>query len=245
MKQQDKHILAIFSLLTLVIGLLGTFIIAIFDDGLAIGFAVLFLILTLVFGLISWKENLAKIAVVSSAVIITLLIIFFAIWYIVRPTNEFKDVKRAEKNIMIQKKQKFEIINKNSNDINVTIETNKDVFHINETIIITYIITNNSDKEYKFCCWQTPLEKEFTADFFEIIHNEEKVKYIGSMIKRKPPAQDDFIILKPKEKISQKIELNKGYNINETGEFQIKFIGRLINKLPNSDQITISIIDNN
>ncbi len=134
-------------------------------------------------------------------------------------------------------------IHKNTNNINVTLETNKDVFHINETIIITFTIINNSDKEYKFCSWQTPLEKEFTADYFEITHNKVKVKYIGNMIKRKPPAQDDFIILKPKEKISQKIELNKGYNINETGEYQIKFIGSLINKLPDSDPVTISIID--
>ncbi len=135
------------------------------------------------------------------------------------------------------------IHNNNTNDINVTLETNKDVFHINETIIITFTITNNSDKEYKFCYWQTPLEKKFTANYFEVIHNKVKVKYIEKMIKRKSPTQDDFIILKPKEKILQKIELNKGYNINETGEYQIKFIGRLINKLPNSEPVTISIID--
>ena len=131
--------------------------------------------------------------------------------------------------------------NINNDSIEIFIEPNKNRFNVKDKIIVTFNIINKSENDFKFCCWQTPLEKKFTADYFEIIHNEVKVKYIGNMIKRKPPTQDDFIILKPKEKISQKIELNKGYNINKTGEYQIKFIGRLINKLPNSEPITISI----
>ena len=81
-EKQDKRLLSIFSLAILLLGVFGTFIIAVFDAGVALAFAVVATILTLVFGLMSWKEKLAKIAVII-IIIFSSLAVLSSIYFFV------------------------------------------------------------------------------------------------------------------------------------------------------------------
>lgn len=127
------------------------------------------------------------------------------------------------------------------NEIQTKIETSQNQFKIDTDIKIVFTITNNSDKEYKFCYWQTPLEKSFTSDFFEIKFEDKIIEYSGVMIKRGSPHKSDYFFLKPKQSISEEINLRDGYNINKQGIYKIRFKGSQINNLQNSNQIEISI----
>ena len=125
--------------------------------------------------------------------------------------------------------------------IQTKIETNQNHFKIDSVLKIIFTITNNSDKEYKYCYWQTPLEKSFTSSFFEITLEGKIIKYSGNMIKRAPPQQTDYFLLKPKQSISEEISLRDGYDIDKKGKYKITFKGSEINGLQDSNQIEFII----
>ena len=130
---------------------------------------------------------------------------------------------------------------KSNNKIQTKIEINQSHFNIDSDIKIIFTITNNSDKKYNFCYWQTPLEKSFTSSFFEITHDDKIIKYSGKMIKRVPPQKTDYLLLKPKRSISEEISLREGYDIDKKGKYKITFKGSEINGLQDSNQIEFII----
>ena len=127
------------------------------------------------------------------------------------------------------------------NRIATQLEMKKSTFKVGDTIFVDFVVQNNTNTDFKFCYWQTPLEKEFTAHFFEIIYKGEILPYIGRMIKRKPPTKEDNITLEPNEIRTQTISINDGYNINKSGDYSIRFLGRTINGLPDSKSIYFTI----
>ena len=130
---------------------------------------------------------------------------------------------------------------KSNNRIQTKIEINQSHFKIDSDIKIIFTITNNSDKKYNFCYWQTPLEKSFTSSFFEITLEGRIIKYSGKMIKRVSPQKTDYLSLKPKQSISEKISLREGYDIDKKGKYKITFKGSRINGLQDSNQIEFII----
>ncbi len=78
----DDRIFSILALGLLITGLLGPFIIAAFsNDDLAIGFGVIATLLALLFGILGWKQRMAKVAVITIGFLIvaslTALLLFF------------------------------------------------------------------------------------------------------------------------------------------------------------------------
>ncbi len=126
---------------------------------------------------------------------------------------------------------------KSNNKMHTKIEIKQSHFKMDSDINILFTVTNNSDEEYSFCYWQTPLEKEFTANFFEITLGDEIIEYSGMMVKRLPPQKKDYLLLKPKQSIYEEINLREGYNIDKKGKYKITFKGRRINGLQDSNQI--------
>lgn len=126
-------------------------------------------------------------------------------------------------------------------DVIVYLQTTKKKFHLNDKVTIKFLVKNNTKTNLKFCYWQTPLEKYFTANFFEIEYKGKNLPYKGMMVKRNPPEKDDFFQLKPNEVISQEIKLNSGYDLSKAGKYNIKFLGSMINQLPDSASMSFSI----
>jgi len=107
-EKQDKRLLAIFSLAILLLGVFGAFIIAVFDAGVALVFAVVATILTLVFGLMSWKEKLARVAV-TIVIIFSILAVLSGIYLFVGGEDDMLEhkvtmEKKQEKNKAVNEK---------------------------------------------------------------------------------------------------------------------------------------------
>lgn len=129
----------------------------------------------------------------------------------------------------------------NNNEMTVNIELLKKNYKIDESINILFSITNASQSDIEFCYWQTPLEGEFTANYFEVTHDGNVLPYKGKMVKRRPPTESDMILIPSKEQFGQPIELNNGYNLDKTGDYKIRFLGSTINGLSNSNSIDFTI----
>ena len=126
---------------------------------------------------------------------------------------------------------------KPTNSLITHLKMKKNTFQVGEPISVDFFVKNNTSTSFEFCYWQSPLEKEFTANFFEIKYDEKIVPYIGKMIKRRPPTIEDNRMLKPKESSTQTININDGYNLDKPGSYTVRFLGRPINGLPNSEPI--------
>jgi len=133
------------------------------------------------------------------------------------------------------------MIKHTENIITTQLKMSKNIFKIGDTISIRFSVQNNTKTPFEFCYWQTPLEKEFTANCFEIIHKGAVLDYNGKMVKRKPPTKEDYSILKPEERTTQSININDGYNLDKLGIYTIRFLGRTINGLPDSEPIHFTI----
>ena len=127
------------------------------------------------------------------------------------------------------------------NKITTQLEMSKNTFQLGETISIRFSVQNNTKTPFEFCYWHTPLEKRFTANYFEIIHKGTVLDYKGKMLKRKPATKEDYNILKPEEKTTQSININDAYNLDKLGIYTIRFLGRTINGLPDSEPIHFTI----
>jgi len=125
--------------------------------------------------------------------------------------------------------------------ITTHLEMSKNTFQVGDTIPIKFSVQNNTNTTFEFCPWQTPLEKELTANCFEIIYKGDTLPYKGRMTKRIPPTKKDNLLLSPQETSTQTININKAYSIDKPGTYTIRFLGRPINKLPDSKSITFSI----
>ena len=84
-------------------------------------------------------------------------------------------------------------------------------FHdYNNSIQIT--ITNNSNEDIKISKNDIPYENKIRKDIFNIFSNSEKIPYIGKLIKLNTDKQE-YIILRPYENYSTKINLLKYYDL--------------------------------
>ena len=130
---------------------------------------------------------------------------------------------------------------KTAHKITTQLEMSKNTFQVGESIVVNFLVKNNTNSSFEFCPWQTPLEKELTANCFEIIYKGEVLPYNGKMVKRRPPTKEDNSILKPKASRTQTVNINEAYNLDKPGTYTIRFLGRAINGLPNSEPIHFSI----
>lgn len=125
--------------------------------------------------------------------------------------------------------------------LNLEIKLKQTEFKTDENIVVSFLVKNNSDENKKFCTWQTPLEGKITANIFEIEHQGKVLEYQGIMIKRGEPQEKDSVSLAPKGLLEKEIVINQSYNLKGPGQYKIRFLGRPINGLSNSDFVDFSV----
>lgn len=131
------------------------------------------------------------------------------------------------------------ITNNNKPAFETIISVNKDIYNTNEIIELTFEVLNKSEEQVSFLLWGTPLENTFTRNCLNIIHNNQVIEYSGRLVKRRSPIESDYTKLESRETTIGKVNILEGYKLNETGFYQIQFIG--IGELPISNSLTIEI----
>lgn len=91
---------------------------------------------------------------------------------------------------------------------------------------ISFSLTNNSDDTVYVCKWNTPLEG-FNSDMFEVKLGQERIIYLGRLVKRGQPTPDDYIKIAPNGKVTEVIDLSKAYETSDTGEYSVVFASAL------------------
>lgn len=101
-----------------------------------------------------------------------------------------------------------------------------DLLEVNEndqiSVSIKFTLKNESENPIKLLKWGTPFEGEFTQDTFKVTVNGDKVPYIGKLVKRLPPSEEDYITIKGNSELSEIVYLEDGYKIYAPGFYTVQ-----------------------
>lgn len=90
---------------------------------------------------------------------------------------------------------------------------------------VTLSVFNNTKSRIKLLKWNTMFENEISADIFNITCNDKKIPYIGKLIKRTKPSENDYIYFSSQETKSVNIDLSKYYKLNISGSCKVSYRG--------------------
>ncbi len=90
---------------------------------------------------------------------------------------------------------------------------------------INVVITNNSDEFLKVLKWNTPLEKELSADVFSISADGKFQSYQGRLVKRGEPEETDYVTFKPHESKSVTVDLSRYYKMEQASYYSVYLDG--------------------
>ncbi len=128
----------------------------------------------------------------------------------------------------------------NTQLLKTELQLERQVFQPGEEISVKFTVTNTSEQHHSFCKWQTPLEKDLTANIFEIVYKESRLRYMGKMVKRST-LTGDSITINSGESVSQSIIISNAYPMEKPGTYTIKYTGRPLNGLPDSPILQFTI----
>jgi peptidyl-Lys metalloendopeptidase len=92
-----------------------------------------------------------------------------------------------------------------------------------DALMLNFTLTNTTSEPITFLKWETPLENDFTGDMLAVHLEGKKIRYIGKLVKRAAPQENDFITLAAGEHISGMVDLADGYAIESEGRYTLAF----------------------
>jgi len=117
----------------------------------------------------------------------------------------------------------FCIVSVHANSIDITFAKNKQT--TNGTVTLN--ITNITDQDIKILKWNTLLENTLSANLFHIQEHKQTIPYMGRLVKRSNPTENDYTILQSGESRSVTIDLPKYYKMTSEGVYEITYIGSI------------------
>lgn len=122
----------------------------------------------------------------------------------------------------------------------VTICTTTDQLRQGDELFIITEVKNMGESPARFCKYHTPFEGT-ANEIFEVLKDGKKIPYQGKLKKRRPPTDKDYVDLGPRQSITCEVRLNEEYDIVEKGHYTIRFLGSVISRLNDSNEITFEI----
>ncbi len=110
-----------------------------------------------------------------------------------------------------------------ANNLIISLSSSNTNYTATDDLLIKFELHNDSSSTIKVLKWHTPLETGFNADMFDIYNGKYRLPYKGILVKRLPPKESDYITLTPNAKISGTINLEEGYEFNNTGDYDISY----------------------
>jgi peptidyl-Lys metalloendopeptidase len=107
-------------------------------------------------------------------------------------------------------------------DVVVTLSAGQVAFKSAESVMIHVVIENTGKNPVKILKWYTPAE-DVEEPLFAISRNGKAVNYIGALYKRPAATGNDYVVLKPGEKLTRDVDLGAYYDLSATGDYVITY----------------------
>ena len=93
---------------------------------------------------------------------------------------------------------------------------------------ITFHVLNTSDAAVDMLIWNTPLERELSADIFTVTFDGVPMAYQGRKVKRSTPSAKDYLRIPAHERVEALLDMAVYYEMSEPGEYQVRFTPPII-----------------
>lgn len=104
----------------------------------------------------------------------------------------------------------------------VSISSEKKTFDNSEDIILNWAVTNPTDNTFKLLKWYTPLDG-VERSLFSIHYGNDVLPYLGKLIKRSEPKEDDYVTLAPGDNIVVEISVSDFYEFSSSGDYKLTY----------------------
>lgn len=93
---------------------------------------------------------------------------------------------------------------------------------LGQPLFIKVSFNNGTSDPVALLKWGTPLEQPITRNIFNVMHDGQRMPYIGFTVKRGEPQEDDFILIEPGQSVSSSVDVATAYRIDRRGDYQIR-----------------------
>ena len=114
----------------------------------------------------------------------------------------------------------------NQDSVAVSIVPLQDKVGATGPIKFRFTLRNTHQAPLSILKWNTPLDG-LNADMFRVTLNGKTVPYIGRLISRLAPRPEDYVTIEPGRTVSAEFDLAKGYEISETGSYEVVYRSNL------------------
>ena len=104
----------------------------------------------------------------------------------------------------------------------VSLSADKEDFDAAEDVTLHVTITNPNDFSIRVLKWFTPLEG-VEQPLFTVTRDGEPVTYLGVMVKRPAPTEQDYITLKAGESLTSDVNLSAYYDLSVSGNYEVMY----------------------
>lgn len=104
----------------------------------------------------------------------------------------------------------------------VSLSADKADFDQAEDVTLHVTITNPNDTSIRVLKWFTPLEG-VEQPLFTVTRDGEPVTYLGIMVKRPAPTEQDYITLKAGESLTSYVNLSAYYDLSVSGNYKVRY----------------------
>lgn len=97
-----------------------------------------------------------------------------------------------------------------------------DEYKKDEATSLIFEVVNPTDKPIRILKWNTPLEG-LRSDCLDVKRNGKPVPYVGIMVKRAAPTEDDFLTILPRKSVTNKVDLGVAYDMSSPGHVKVDY----------------------
>ena len=110
-------------------------------------------------------------------------------------------------------------------DVDVRLSIANPVVQGDVDVVIRVTVTNTARHPVMLLSWQLPSD-ELDGPLFRITRDNQKVGYLGPIVKRTAPQASDRIKLDPGASLSYDVELTGAYDLSASGRYAIEYASR-------------------
>lgn len=96
-----------------------------------------------------------------------------------------------------------------------------DSFAPGEPVIIGLEIHNPGNEAIEVLQYFTPLEG-IMGSIYQVSFQGQQLDYLGPMVKRMPPGDEDWLALPAGDSLSAEVEINSSWDLSHAGEYRVE-----------------------
>lgn len=117
----------------------------------------------------------------------------------------------------------------------------QDALETGESVMVRFMLTNESTQDLRFLKWNTPLEG-IRGRIFRVERDGETVLYEGVLVRRGDPLPDDYVVIPAGGSVEAEVDLAGAYDFSSAGAYSIQFLSPVVSDARPATQDTLATL---